>query len=197
MKVVDKQEWDDCLFGKSIIPDVYSCTFDPWYRLDFEFAGKRFNGIAESYLKPSICLKHPDIYLEGERLPSRFSYFTLVMVDPDVPAREFPAHKEFLHWMVVNIPSEHLSKKHKLPVSEGQTLVDYIGPHPEEDSGSHRYCFFLYEHKDKLTFDDFQKITGYEGRTYFHVEHFANGYKLHKPAAFACFESSYDKTEPK
>ena len=31
-------------------------------------------------------------------------FYTLMMVDPDAPSRRNPTNREWLHWLVVNIP---------------------------------------------------------------------------------------------
>ena len=36
------------------------------------------------------------------------SFYTLMMVDPDAPTRNNATLREFMHWMVVNIPSDRV-----------------------------------------------------------------------------------------
>ena len=38
------------------------------------------------------------------------SYYTLIMTDPDAPSRESPNMREFLHWIVVNIPANEIKE---------------------------------------------------------------------------------------
>lgn len=37
------------------------------------------------------------------------SYYTLLMVDPDAPSRKNHTMREFIHWMVVNIPGDNVT----------------------------------------------------------------------------------------
>jgi phosphatidylethanolamine-binding protein (PEBP) family uncharacterized protein len=48
-------------------------------------------------------------------LAQKDAYYTLLMVDPDAPCRKQPDNREWLHWMVVNIPN--------LNISEGEVKV--------------------------------------------------------------------------
>lgn len=38
------------------------------------------------------------------------SYYTLIMSDPDAPSRGSPKAREWLHWLVVNIPGDNISQ---------------------------------------------------------------------------------------
>ncbi|ETO33247.1 hypothetical protein RFI_03860 [Reticulomyxa filosa] len=42
-------------------------------------------------------------------------YYTLILTDPDAPSRKEPKYREWLHWIVTNIPGSDVSK--------GETLV--------------------------------------------------------------------------
>jgi len=70
------------------------------------------------------------------------SYYTLLMVDVDVPARSTPNSEKFqgLHWLVVNIPGDNILLPHR-----GLELAPYIGPGPSSGSGKHRYVFLIFE----------------------------------------------------
>lgn len=48
--------------------------------------------------------------------------------DPDAPSRENSTSGEFLHWLVVNIPGDHLL--------DGEELVEYVGPAPPKNTGN-------------------------------------------------------------
>ncbi|CAG8810403.1 20400_t:CDS:2, partial [Racocetra persica] len=63
--------------------------------------------------------------------------YTLIMTDPDAPSRKNPTLREFLHWIVGNIPSNG-------KLSEATQSDDYIGPAPPSQTGFHRYVFLLY-----------------------------------------------------
>ncbi|KAG6477438.1 hypothetical protein ZIOFF_066693 [Zingiber officinale] len=54
-----------------------------------------------SELKPSAIANAPRVEIHGR--DSRTLY-TLVMVDPDAPSPSNPTKREFLHWLVTDIP---------------------------------------------------------------------------------------------
>uniref|UniRef100_A0A0E0JIP6 Uncharacterized protein n=1 Tax=Oryza punctata TaxID=4537 RepID=A0A0E0JIP6_ORYPU len=59
-------------------------------------------------------------------------FYTLVLVDPDVPSPSNPSLREYLHWMVIDIPGT-------TGVSFGQELMLYEIPEPRY--GIHRMFF--------------------------------------------------------
>ncbi|KAJ1367771.1 hypothetical protein KIN20_028760 [Parelaphostrongylus tenuis] len=50
------------------------------------------------------------------------------MVDPDAPSRANPNLRDYLHWLVVNIPGKQISC--------GYTSASYIGPGPPEGTAT-------------------------------------------------------------
>jgi phosphatidylethanolamine-binding protein (PEBP) family uncharacterized protein len=65
--------------------------------------------------------------------------FTVLMVDPDAPSRKHPTNREWLHWMVTDVPLDS--------IKEGHTLVEYSGPAPPEGTGPHRYVLLVFNQK--------------------------------------------------
>ncbi|KXJ70301.1 hypothetical protein RP20_CCG024159 [Aedes albopictus] len=63
--------------------------------------------------------------------------YTLVMTDPDAPTRATPKMREWKHWVVINVPGSD--------VAAGETVAEYIGSAPPENSGLHRYVFLVYK----------------------------------------------------
>lgn len=61
--------------------------------------------------------------------------YTLLMVDPDAPFPENPFYREWIQWMVVNIPGNRINL--------GQEILPYQATAP--DRGTHRYYFYLYD----------------------------------------------------
>jgi phosphatidylethanolamine-binding protein len=73
--------------------------------------------------------------------------FTLSLIpDPDAPSRAEPTRREFLHWLVGNIPGND--------VVAGDALTAFVGSGPPAGSGLHRYVFLLYQQPGKITFDE-------------------------------------------
>lgn len=76
----------------------------------------------------------------------KYYYYLLLLVDLDVPSRTNPNLSEFQHWVVGNIPGNC--------VEEGETLTDYIGAMPEENTGCHRCVFLVYLQSKRIEFQE-------------------------------------------
>ncbi|XP_066965327.1 protein D3-like [Macrobrachium rosenbergii] len=114
------------------------------------------------------------------------SLYTLCMTDPDAPSRQNPAMREFLHWLVVNIPGCELSK--------GETLAQFVGSGPPKGTGLHRYVFLAYQQPGKLSCDEPKMPnTSTENRRQFSIRNFAAKYKL-KLVAGNFYQAEYDET---
>lgn len=114
------------------------------------------------------------------------TYYTLIMIDPDVPSKEYPRLRSHLHWLVVNIPGNHINM--------ADVRAGYMGAMPEEGSGLHRYILMLYKQPDFMKFD-FPKVPKHsnEGREKFNIKEFAERYKLGLPLAGNFFTSIWSK----
>lgn len=73
----------------------------------------------------------PSVEVKGDDGP-----YTLLATDPDAPSPSNPSRREWLHWMVTNIPGGG-------GVERGKQVVPYMGPAPPE--GVHRYVFMLFK----------------------------------------------------
>ncbi|KAF5300296.1 hypothetical protein FQA39_LY11153 [Lamprigera yunnana] len=116
-------------------------------------------------------------------------FYTLVMVDPDAPSKKDPKSREWLHWLVVNIPGCKLSK--------GEVITEYVGAAPPEKTGLHRYVLLLYKQLCQTEFFE-KKITNKsaEGREKFCSRKFAEKYNLCEPVAGNFFQAQYDSSVP-
>ncbi|XP_018913344.2 protein D2 isoform X2 [Bemisia tabaci] len=67
--------------------------------------------------------------------------YTLVVVGPDVPHRDKPEQRDWLHWLLGNI--------HNNDTTSGESRADYIGiERPLYQPGTHRIVYLLYKHQD-------------------------------------------------
>lgn len=74
------------------------------------------------------------------------TYYTLMMVDPDVPLLS-----EINHWLVGNIVGNDLAT--------GETIAEYTGPMPPIGTGIHRYVFMTFKQTTgKLDFGKEKRI---------------------------------------
>lgn len=92
----------------------------------------------------SKALYPPTVHYNCTRSGSD-TYFTLMLVDPDVPSRIKHNMREFVHWVVMNIPSDR--------VSDGVEVLPYCGVAAPYGSGLHRYVFLLFQQSSLLSED--------------------------------------------
>ncbi|KAJ0231400.1 Protein BROTHER of FT and TFL 1 [Hirschfeldia incana] len=90
-------------------------------------------------LAPSLLLSKPRVEIGGHDLRS---FFTLIMMDPDAPSPSNPYMREYLHWMVTDIPGT-------TDASFGREMVRYETPKPV--IGIHRYAFVLFRQRGRQT----------------------------------------------
>ncbi|XP_042432985.1 protein FLOWERING LOCUS T-like [Zingiber officinale] len=118
-----------------------------------------------SELKPSAIANAPRVEIQGR--DSRTLY-TLVMVDPDAPSPSNPTKREFLHWLVTDIPETANS-------SYGNEIVCYESPRPS--IGIHRLVFVLFRQSISQT------IYAPGWRQNFNTRDFAAAHNLGNPVA--------------
>nr|ACG48615.1 MFT2 - Corn MFT-like protein [Zea mays] len=70
-------------------------------------------------LKPSATAAPPLVRISGRRN----DLYTLIMTDPDAPSPSNPTMREYLHWIVINIPGG-------TDATKGEEVVEYMGPRP-------------------------------------------------------------------
>ncbi|XP_047314312.1 protein MOTHER of FT and TFL1-like [Impatiens glandulifera] len=111
-----------------IIGDVVD-PFVPTADMDVYYATKHVtNGCS---IKPSMAFNPPTVTISG--LPNEL--YTLVMTDPDMPSPSEPSMREWVHWIVANIPGGTNS-------GQGKEIVPYMEPCPAV--GIHRYILILF-----------------------------------------------------
>ncbi|KAF0925190.1 hypothetical protein E2562_015606 [Oryza meyeriana var. granulata] len=81
-----------------IIPDVLD-PFTTTIPLRITYNSRLI--VAGVELKPSAVLSKPRIDIGGNDMRV---FYTLVLVDPDAPSPSHPSLREYLHWMVTDIP---------------------------------------------------------------------------------------------
>jgi phosphatidylethanolamine-binding protein (PEBP) family uncharacterized protein len=110
-----------------------------------------------------------------------------LFIDPDAPSRKDPKIREFLHWLVVNIPGENLNK--------GDTLAAYVGSGPPQGTDLHRYVFVTYKQPELMDIKDIKIIpnNSRDGRMKFSIQKFADDHKLGPPIAGNMYQAQYDE----
>ncbi|XP_072153925.1 uncharacterized protein [Bemisia tabaci] len=103
-------------------------------------------------------------------------FYTLLLVDLDAPSPKSPIKREWLHFLLGNIPGP--------AISQGEILAPYIRPNPEE--GTHRLVFLVYKQpQGRVNFQERKlQYTTDPARAYFSSKNFAIKYNFGDP--FAC-----------
>lgn len=162
-------EYSGALLQARVIPDVldaFSSSFD--IKVKYSDAAVQ-NG---DELKPSDAASPPLIEIAGK---NEEDLYTLIMVDPDAPSPSNPVAKEWLHWLVTNIPGSTSG-----PLS-GNEITPYNGPTPP--IGIHRYVFALFKQKGRLA------VEAPSTRKKFDTRQFATKFGLGSPVAALYFLS--------
>ena len=95
-----------------------------------------------------IAKEQPIVKYSGSR---NEKFYTIMMVDPDVPSYQNPIEKEWRHWVVGNIPGKILQEGLKISdLANTTVLTAYNGPMPGVATSWHRYYFKLYEQPKHL-----------------------------------------------
>eukprot|EP00727_Mastigamoeba_balamuthi_P004779 m51a1_g143 hypothetical protein (790) ;mRNA; r:458392-463570 len=118
-----------------VFPDVLD-KFAATATLDVAYAHPVANA---KELTPSETRKEPRVTIGGVEASS---LYTLLMTDPDAPSRTSHKYREWLHWIVYNIPGSDLAK--------GEVATSYMGPSPPKGTGKHRYVFVLYKQSARI-----------------------------------------------
>ncbi|XP_057858048.1 CEN-like protein 1 [Cryptomeria japonica] len=102
------------------------------------------------------------------------TFFTLIMTDPDSPSPSDPSGREYLHWIVSDIPGTKSN-------SFGREIVSY--ENPRAIIGIHRYVFVLFKQNGRGTVDPPQS------RQHFKTRQFAERNGLGSPVAVVYFNA--------
>ncbi|MFS8007199.1 putative phosphatidylethanolamine-binding protein [Helianthus anomalus] len=120
-------------------------------------------------LKPSQVVNQPRVDIGGDDLRA---FHTLVLVDPDAPSPSDPNLREYLHWLVTDIPATTGARF-------GQEVVCYESPRPS--MGIHRMVFVLFRQLGRQT------VYAPGWRQNFNTKDFAELYNLGSPVAAVYF----------
>nr|ATU82926.1 secreted Phosphatidylethanolamine-binding protein-like protein [Pristhesancus plagipennis] len=165
-----------------VVPDVI--TKPPGGKLVVKFGSSEVNN--GNVLTPTQVKNTPKVEWEADDN----AFYTLCLTDPDAPSRKDPKNREWQHWLVVNIPGNH--------INEGEVLTGYVSSAPPKGSGLHRYVFLVYKQPRKITFEE-QKISATSGknRSKFSISNFAKRYNLGDPAFGNFYQAEWDEYVPR
>nr|BCD83044.1 phosphatidyl ethanolamine-binding protein [Lilium hybrid cultivar] len=120
-------------------------------------------------LKQSAVVNAPLIEIGGRDVRT---LYTLVMVDADAPSPSNPTQREYLHWLVTDIPEGRDARF-------GNEIVSYEAP--RASTGIHRVVFTLFRQEVQQT------VYAPGWRPNFNTRDFASYYNLGSPVAAIYF----------
>ncbi|XP_047952953.1 protein MOTHER of FT and TFL1-like [Salvia hispanica] len=160
---------DPLVVGR-VVGDVLD-IFVPTAELAVRYTAQKIS-INGGKVKPSSAAERPNVRITG----SPNNYYTLVMVDPDAPSPSEPTFREWLHWLVIDIPEGS-------DASEGKELMAYMGPQPP--IGIHRHIFAAFRQAGLM-----ETVKGKPAeRVLFSTRQFASENQLGLPVAALYFNS--------
>ncbi|KAH9295801.1 hypothetical protein KI387_039389 [Taxus chinensis] len=124
-------------------------------------------------LKPSAIAIKPHVEIGGNTQDLR-TFYTLIMTDPDAPSPSDPTLREYLHWMVADIPAT-------TSASLGVELMNYEPPRPT--IGIHRFVFMLFKQVGR------QSVSPPPSRGSFNTRSFTQRHGLGSPVAAVYFNA--------
>ncbi|XP_073314029.1 protein MOTHER of FT and TFL1-like [Primulina huaijiensis] len=159
---------DSLVLGR-VIGDVVD-MFVPLAELVVRYGATQISNGCE--IKPPMGDERPTVHIRGSS-----NYYSLVMVDPDAPNPSEPTFREWLHWLVVDIPGGS-------DASKGKEVMPYMGPQPPV--GTHRYVFAAFQQQGQMEAVTAKPVE----RPHFSTRLFSAENELGLPAAALYFESS-------
>jgi hypothetical protein len=166
-----------------IFPDLFN-EFTPRINMVIEYPNDVLVHRG-NYLTPTQTKEQPTVTYRVA-VPR---WWSLMMVDLDVPTPYEPIARTCVHWLIGNIPGSK--------VALGEVLAEYFPPAPPHLTGAHRYVFALLEQRTGRVTYDVRRINAREfaSRTHFDVRKWMKKYSL-LPKGLAFFQSSYDESVP-
>ncbi|KAI8355153.1 phosphatidylethanolamine-binding protein [Blakeslea trispora] len=121
----------------NVIPDLVPLNTNP----SVEVNVKTSEGHVEPgvFIQPEQSIERPEIEITNFHTEQRL--YTLMLVDPDSPDVENQTYQQRCHWLITNVPLSATSPV----VKEGDSVLDYIPPHPQKGTKYHRYTLIAYE----------------------------------------------------
>ncbi|XP_019193339.1 PREDICTED: protein HEADING DATE 3A-like [Ipomoea nil] len=153
-----------------VVGRVVGDVLDPFTRsvgLRVIYNNREINNGCE--LRPSHIVSPPRVEIGGDDFRT---FYTLVMVDPDAPSPSNPNLREYLHWLVTDIPAT-------TGANFGNEVVCYESPRPS--MGIHRFVFVLFRQLGRET------VYPPGWRQNFNTRDFAELYNLTSPVAAVYF----------
>jgi len=173
---------------QDLFEDAYFTPVTP-LNVRFSFTDPRSEEVVESkvYSGNQIAPREASSIPKVSYPAKKDALYTLALTTPDCHLSGEP--KEYLHWLVGNIPESAVEK--------GQTLCDYMRPFPFRGVGYCRYVFVLYKQSSKLDFSNYQlsvPCVNLSERTFSTYDFYSSYQDFMTPVGLAFFQANWDQS---
>ncbi|KAI8084411.1 phosphatidylethanolamine-binding protein [Gilbertella persicaria] len=169
----------------NVIPELLAPGMDPTVEVNIKLAeGQVEPGV---FIKPEQSIERPEIEITNFHTEQRL--YTLMLVDPDSPDIQNKTYQQHCHWLLTNVSLSATS-----PVVEGgDSVLDYIPPHPQKGTKYHRYTLIAYEQPNEGQTKVDIKV---DSRDHFDVKSLAQAHGL-KVTGATFFRQEWDESVSK
>ncbi|KAJ1973666.1 mitochondrial 54S ribosomal protein YmL35 [Dimargaris verticillata] len=123
-----------------VVPDLLPAgAVQPEFRVQMRYPSIQESFMAGVKLEPKDTLDTPSVSAMPFHIEPRL--YTLALVDPDHPCQETQQYTERCHWLKTNVSlsvTQHSA-------DAGNTILEYLPPHPALGTKHHRYVLMLLE----------------------------------------------------
>jgi len=178
----------------NVVPDILQ-KFDPKMDVKLKFRNRPVNSgeILNSRVTEEAPTLQMQVFDKGER------FFSIIVLDADVPDAEKDLFKRRLHFMAANVPwdptKKSLSLRHVGGREPGELAVPWLPAFAQKGSPYHRYMVFILEQKDneKIDVARLKELYDGAGREWFTLKGFRDRFEG-EPVGFSLFRSVWDES---
>ncbi|KAK9463183.1 phosphatidylethanolamine-binding protein [Lipomyces oligophaga] len=182
-----------------VIPDTLP-LLNPTQAVRIRFPGDRAYWIDPGRVLSTKVTKNPPEF-EINNFSDKEDVYTILIVDPDVPDPAGDTFKTMLHYLITGVRASGNSPAPDF--SDARVLASYLPPHPEKNSGTHRYCVWVFAHLEGKPLnvsgdiEDWSEILSgkrelsLEERDHFNIRSFQEFFKL-KDVGAHLYRCKYD-----
>ncbi|KAI7907827.1 phosphatidylethanolamine-binding protein [Cokeromyces recurvatus] len=136
---VSKSKLLERLSQMNVIPDLLPTGLNPTIDVAVKLLPDGQQVEPGVFLKPEQSVQCPEIEITNFHVEQRL--YTLMLVDPDSPDVENKTYQQYCHWLLSNVPLSTTSTI----IKGGDSILDYIPPHPQKGTKYHRYTLIVCE----------------------------------------------------
>ncbi|KAI8081509.1 phosphatidylethanolamine-binding protein [Halteromyces radiatus] len=147
----------------NVAPDVVDIDVNPTVEIKLQLDD---SSIIEPgvFTTPEQSISRPHIQVTNFHTERRL--YTMMLVDPDSPDVANKTYQQHCHWLITNVPLSATQPT----VQDGNTILDYIPPHPQKGTKAHRYTLIAYEQgnqgQDTLDSVTVNQRDGFDAKTF-------------------------------